>query len=513
MPINLAQYINPGAPGPMVDITAPYRQWQQQNLQEDQLTEQKRQTDIQAAHQSRVSDDINSRFAVEHGQQSDQNRYETESNRYKQQQALLHKARTSAAEGRWNEVESMLGTLKSLGANVGREMDAQGRPVYRLQEGQAPTAPGEDYFSIQQKIQAGHGGMQVPRLEVNRFDNYLGTAQEETRPNIVPNPSIDPQAAQPSVEDQVNQSPTETEIQGNQGYDPYEINSSQLAKMNEARMGPMLEGLRRAFPDRYQGNAESLFGGIRALGGSPESTLEMLQKPLDTASRTWNSEMSSEGQMARAGMSQSGRQDSQDRMLVNDGERAAERVSKQYGVDAAVSNSIEMNQIAEQLLSDNPNANADGVKALLSMREGNRLTDKDFNIGVTGLASNFEQLKAAVQHVYVNGLTADQKSNFRELVRMFQDGNKRRIASGSKQMLNYIDKLRTEPERYGAFRSITGRIPQEFLPQEFLDYDPATGNFGGQRAPSGSSYRASANVAVPVAPAGESESDDLSEFE
>lgn len=508
--INLLQYVNPGNPSPRTDVTSGYRQWLQLGLERERQREAERSNLAQESHQTRVSDDINSRFAVQQGQQRSDRQYEVDATRFNQQKVLLQKARTAAAEGRWNEVESMMGTLKSLGANVNRELGPDGKPSYRLEEGTAPGVTGDTYESVQQKIHQGRGFVPYERIQVNRFDNSLGTAKELTRPDVLPNPSTDPQEA---TSQQQPIGTTQQEQSSTQEYDPYALNTSELQKMNELRLNPLFSGLKGAFPYRYQDNAESLFRGVGAIGASPEGTLEMLQKPLDTASRTWNAEMSSEGQMARAGISQSGRQDSQDRMLVNDGERAAERVSKQYGVDQAVSNTIEMQQIAEQLLSDNPNANADGVKALLSMREGNRLTDKDFNIGVTGLASNFEQLKATVEHVYVNGLTADQKSNFRELVRMFQDGNKRRIAGGSKQMLNYISKLRTEPERYGAFRSITGRIPPEFLPQEFLEYDPSTGNFGGQRAPSSSSYRNSVNIAVPASPSTETESDDLSEFE
>lgn len=502
---NLSQFVNPGNPLPQIDITSGYRQWQAQRLNEAQLAEQKRQAEVNAAHQSRVSDDINSRFAIEQGQQTADKQYESESNRFKQQQILLSKARASAAEGRWNEVESMMGTLKSLGANVDRTLDTNGRPSYRLEEGSAPSISGPSFDSVQQQIQRGHG-YQAPagRLEVNRFDTPLGTAAESTRPQVEVNPSQDPQ--------QATQQPQEQQ-QSSSSFDPYALKYEELNKMNAMRLDPMLEHLKRAFPDRYQSNAEELFTGIRAMGASPEGTLEALQKPLDTASRTWNAEMSSEGQMARAGISQSGRQDSQDRLLVNDGEKAAEGIAKEYGVQAAVSNIIEMQQIEQQLMANNANSNGDGVKALLSMREGNRLTDKDFNIGVTGIASNLEQLKTAMQRVYTNGLTESQKSNFRELIKMFQDGNKRRIAGGAKKMMHYIKRLRSEPERYGAYRKFTGVIPEEYWPEEVRNQDAAENSFGGRSAPRSSSTRKSVNVTAPTTQQAVDGAEELDEFQ
>lgn len=508
--MNLAQYVNPGNPLPNIDITGAYRQWQAQHLNEDQLAEQKRQFDLNQAQQDsqfaqeqglreRSADDVNARFGLELGEKTNARGYDQESNRYKLQQSLLSKARQAGAEGRWNEVESMLGTLKELGADVGREMDHEGKPVYHLQGGNAPTASGETFQSALGQINHNRGSQQPyqfnpeqPQLSVpgrSPFDTNIGTISQSVSPNVPPDVFQNTQG--PSEEAGYQSRPSSS-------FDPYEINSSQLQKMNEMRLRPLMEGIEGAFPNRFQPQINSLLGGIAALGSSPEGYLEHLQKPMDTAARLMSSEMTAEGQMARAGISQSGKEDSQSRLLVNDGEKSAERVAKEYGVTNAVSNSIEMQQIAEQLMSDNPNGNADGIKALLSMREGNRLTDKDFNIGATGLASNFTQLATALTRVYRDGLTPDQKSNFAGLIKNFQDGNRRRIQAGSKAMMNYVRKLRTEPERYGAWRHITGSIPDEYLPQELKDWDPAKNSFGGQRSPGGSGKRKSVTVTAPT---------------
>lgn len=519
MPVNfdLSAYVNPVQVLPNIDITGAYRQWQEHHLNEKRLDEQKRQFNESEernkyqfgqtqAHAERVSDDINSRFALTQGENTNQKGYAQQSEKFKQQQSLLAKARAAVAENRWNEVESYMGTLRALGASVDRTLDQEGRPSYRLQEGEPPSVTGETFQSSIAKINQNRTGS-------NPFDTSLGTVSQSVQQSAGPpttlegseGPSVQPQPMIPGTntpDETLNaplntEPPTTSEGSGSQAYDPYAIDSRTIGTMNALRMDPLLAGIEGAFPNRFQPQIRSLTEGMRALGASPEGTLDMMQKPMDTAARLMSSEMAAEGQMARAGITQTGKQDSQERLLKKDGENAAKEVSKNYGVSSAVSNTIEMQQIHEQLMSDDPNANADGVKALLSMREGNRLTDKDFNIGVTGIASNFQQLKQAVERVYINGLTPDQKSNFNQLIQMFNDGNKRRIQAGSKKMLNYLKKLDTDAERRGAYRYIIGLIPEDYLPEEVRSWEP-TQTFGGKSSVPNRSNRTSVSVTAPT---------------
>lgn len=497
--INLGQYINQGGNAPLQDITASYRQWQQQRLQEAQLAEQQRQFDLNEAqqndqfgqtmgHQRRVSDDINTRFAVEQGQQRDSRQYEVDANRFKQQQVLLQKARSAAADNRWNEVESLLGTLKSLGANVDRSLDAEGRPSYRLQEGSAPNVTGETFDSIQQKFQVGR----------NPFAARLGQEVIDTRvtPQAAPNPQTDPQEQVPQTQTQPEQTPPQASNAS--GYDPYAMNSNELGRMNQLRLDPMLEGLKGSVPYRYQGNAESLFGGIRSLGASPESTLEMLQKPFDTASRTWNAEMGSEGQMARAGIAASGQASTEARMRENEAVRRAEQRAKDVGLRQAVDDNLEYDEVIAKINArGNPSAQADAVKHLISLREGGRITDQDFKIGMSGVASDIQQAKERVTHIFVNGLSEDQISNFNAMLKLMKEGNRRRIKSGFLKLKDYTNAFRYEPERYAIYNYIRGAIPQEMWDDDIRKWDPSM-SLGGEIPRQQSGQRKSVNVTAPT---------------
>lgn len=501
---DLSRYVNPANPSGLVDVTSGYRQWAGQHLNERQEAAQEsqfaqnqaRQTsefDQNLAHQNRVSDDINARFGLQLGENTTQRGFEQQSQKYKQQQTLLAKARVAAAEGRWNEVESYMGTLKELGANVNRTLDDEGRPSYRLEAGQAPSPTGETFESSQEKINRSRLNPYETSLGTSALQAQLGSSSQYTQPYThglsasqpaAPHDTLAPQpAANPQVDSQQQQPQQEIHSPGpgdsQQPYDPYQMNTSELQRMNNLRLDPIEEGIRGAFPNRFQGQIGSLLHGMRSMGTSPEGYLEQLQKPMDTAARLMGAELNAEGNMAKAGIQAGGQANTEARMRENEAYKRAEQAAKDYGVRGAIDNSIEMKQIHEQLMSDNPNANADGVKALLSMREGNRLTDKDFDIGVSGYASNWDMARQQLTRVYHTGLTADQKSHFNQLIRMFLAGNQRRIQEGSKKLVQYMNTFRNEPERYGVFNYIRGRIPDEYVTPELMAADPSQ-NFGGR---------------------------------
>src|SRR6476620_411108 len=531
--INLSQFINPVTQGPG-DITAGLRQWQAQHLDEARLQEQQRQFDQNQARQNsefsqeqqyknRVSNDINARFGLELGEKTNLRGYEQESSRYKQQLELLNKARFSASQGRWNEVEAMMGSLKELGANVGRSMDQDGKPIYHLQAGQEPTASGESFESSMAKLNGNQGqsgyqfdasSPQITQQQKSPFDNSLGTTSYQFNAN---QPTISQQSQHPQ---QPQQHPTtvdqdlnhiQQELDGQvtigpqasqqpqqeQQFDPYAINSSQLNQMNEYRLQPLIKGLTESFPNRFQPQIQSFMGGMHGLGYSPEGFLTAMQKPLDTVTHLMGAELNAEGQMARANIGQSGHEDTQSRLLANDASSAAQRVLKEYGIKDAVDNSLNMDKVRTLILSDNRNANAQGIKELIKMVEGSRITDKDVDIAASGYASDWEQAKQRTERVYKDGLTADQKSNFNHMIDMYQTSNKFRIGTASKKLVNYLKKFRTEAERYGAYRELMGSIPDEYLPDEVRNWDPSR-DFGGQRAVTNQGGSRSVSVTAPT---------------
>lgn len=505
--LNLSQFVTPFAPSAGPDITAGLRQWQAQHLDEARLQEQQRQFNQEETrkesefsqelgYKNRVSNDINSRFSLEQGEKTNARGYEQEQGRYQKQLELLNKARFSASQGRWNEVESMLGSLKELGANVGRSMDQDGKPIYHLEAGQQPSASGETFNSAINKINGNQGQQESPyqfnpeqptisqQPQKSPFDTQLGTTGYQFNPS---QPTISQNNPEPSQEPSQQQTPA---------FDPYEINSSQLNQMNESRLRPLMEGIENAFPNRFQPQIGALLHGIGALGTSPESYLIALQKPMDTAAHLMGAELNAEGQMARAGMSQSNSESSQDRLLANDGRTAAQRVLKEYGIKDAVDNSLNMDKVRTLIMSNNRNANAQGIKELIKMVEGSRITDKDFDIAASGYASDWEQASQRLTRVYQDGLTPSQKSNFNHMIEMYQSSNKVRIGTAAKKLTNFISKFRTEPERYGAYNEVMGGIPDEYLPDEIREWDPSR-NFGGRRAKP-TSQSSSVSVTAPT---------------
>jgi hypothetical protein len=185
-------------------------------------------------------------------------------------------------------------------------------------------------------------------------------------------------------------------------------------------------------------------------------------------------------------------------LLANDGDTAAQRVLKEYGIKDAVDNSLNMDKVNEMILSDNRNANAQGIKELIKMVEGSRITDKDFDIAASGYASDWAQAAQRLTRVYQDGLTPDQKANFRHMIQMYQQSNRARIGAASKKLTGFLKQLRTEPERYGAYRAFMGSIPYDAIPDDLRKFDPSTGTFGGRSSPSGQNKSKSATATAPT---------------
>ncbi len=535
MPIgpNLGQFINPVNPS-IVDVTAGLRQWQAQHLDEARLQEQERQFNQNQARQNsefsqeqqyknRSLNDVNARFGLELQERTNKDSDALALGRYNKQLELLNKARASASQGRWNEVEAMMGSLKELGANVGRSTDQDGKPIYHLEAGAAPDLSGENFQQIMGHInqnenpgyQFNPNQPQISTAQKSPFDNSLGTTSyqfNQNQPQITQQPvqqpaqpttSVDQDVAhiQQELDGQVPIGPQDNPQQPqpqSQAFDPYAINSAQLNQMNESRLQPLMKGLEESFPNRFQPQISSLLQGMHGLGYSPEGYLTALQKPMDTVAHLMGAELNAEGHMARANIGQSGHEDTQSRLLANDGRSAAQRVLKEYGIKDAVDNSLNMDKVRSLILSDNRNANAQGIKELIKMVEGSRITDKDFDIAASGYASDWAQASQRLTRVYQDGLTADQKSNFNHMIDMYQSSNKFRIGTAAKKLTSYVGKFRTEPERYGAYSEIMGSIPDDYLPDEVKNWDPSR-NFGGQKAVTNQGAKRPVSVTAPTA--------------
>lgn len=517
--IDLGRYINPGNAIPQVDIAAGLRWAAEQNLRREQTEQQGRQfatTDSRVkqehqdemARQQRVEADTNSRFALTLDQQENMKNQELKAAQSQKRLALTQKAREAVAKGDWNTASALSGTLADLGTKVDITQNPDGTPNYRFENPEEKAQDQQSFQSIMQSINGNRGSVNQSAhqpvsplfTEKNPFDTLPGQSALSA-PDQQLSQELQ-QSAQPTL-DALGESPTEAPAQEQQQpqgqIDPRSLNSQQLGSWNSMRLDPVLQGIEESFPFRFQSNIRPMLQSYKSMQMDPESTLDQLQKPLDTAAGLYRGEMAAEGQMARSSIGQGGQQSSEARMRENEAWRRAQIKAKEIGVNTAIDNQLEFDTIREKINSSDPNSQADAIKQLINLREGNRITDQDFKIAVEGIASNWEQLKFAVEKVYHTGLNDLQKHRFNSMLDVSQREFDKRIRAGAAKLRSFKKAFRFEPERYGVENYIRGTFPEKYWDDEAANFDPMSPQGGmNPRVPSGNSSSRSVTVTAPT---------------
>lgn len=466
MAINFSQYTNPFIQRTDLN-TDPIFKYAQYNLEQKRLAEQ-------VAHQNRVASDINTRFAIEQGDKATNREFELAQQNKAKTDKLLMAARTAVSQGNWNVADSLIGPLAELGVKVDRQQDAQGRPIYRFQAPDFAAPAGETYESAAGKLNI--PGVSSPPVQPNQSSPDTTRQDQLEQPQATPQPSptrsdvIEQTAPDASGDIQSDAQPVE---QQQSPFDPFKLDSGEFARINSMRLDPVLKGIESGFPNRFQPLVGSYLESLKSLNMSPEATLDQGQKPLDTMARLYGAQLNSEANMARASLGAQSGESSDARIREQQARTFGQQTMKNIGVQDALDNQLEFEEIRRKLNStNNPNANADGIKQLLAMREGGRITDKDFDIAAVGYASGWDQVTTALQRTIVTGLTDLQRLRFNQMLDTAQKGFDKRIRTGMQKLKNLKQSYRYEPERYGIETYIRANIPEQYWDEETRNFSP-----------------------------------------
>lgn len=459
---------------------------QERQFQQTHALNQQQHSDT-VAHQNRVASDINTRFALTSEQEYNKQLAE----RDHIARNLVDKTRQLVAAGNLNAVEANLGSLQDLGVKVDKTMNPDGTPSYRFEY--QPKVYGRDADSSIDFINAGQPGTNP---NVDRSGLQLTRPSME---NQFQSPFTSSIGTTPTYQEKSQQSAPTSSPEPTSGYDPNTMNVGMLRTMNEQRLNPVLKGIEESFPLRFQSNIRPFLESIPSLGYSPEGALDAMQKPLDTISRLYGSELNAEGNMARASISQGTASNSEERLREVDAKNRAEKLAHDTGLFNEVKFMRQTDSLKQRINSGNQNAQADAIKELIALREGGRITDQDFTIGLGGIGSNISQLRDLILKVGIDGLNEYQLMRFNQMLDMLHDKAERNVAGGMKQMRTFRNSFRYEPERYAVDNWIAGAIPEALKDEEATKFDPQR-NAGGTKVKRAQSQRSSSSVAVPAAP-------------
>lgn len=504
--INLRPYVNPGNAVPGVDIAAGLRWLGDQEMQRSRMAQQQSQFDTtesranrehtdQVAHEQRIEHDINSRFGV--ALEDKQRERDTQEAIAKTKQAiqLTNLARTAVAKGDWNTAEGLSGTLADLGVHVKKGLNPDGTPWYRFENPHEHQQYGESFDQIMNKVNGQNTGVPQPGEQTSGQPDIPNPQSEQSH---TPNPYDGVLPGRHEVDAPPVQAKPQPAVAAvtDESSDPYRMDASQLGRMNSMRLDPILQGIQGAFPGRFQSQIGSLLDSYKSLNADPQTTLDQLQKPMDTAARLYGAELGAEGNMARASIGQGGQASTEARMRENEAVNRAQDKAVKTGLYDQVKAHNQFASIRARMLSKNPAAQADAVKEMIGLREGGRITDQDFQIGFQGIASNIDQLKSKLASVYQSGLKDWQVANLVSSIDMIQKNNEGLLKRGAQDMANYAQSFRYEPEVYGVNNWIRGNLPQEYWPENIQKFNPQA-NAGGRpvRTPNVTS---SASVTAPT---------------
>lgn len=498
--INLRPYVNPGNAVPGVDIAAGLRWLGDQEMQRSRMAQQQSQFDTtegrvnrehadQVAHEQRIEHDINARFGVSLEDHQRERDSKIQLERQQKAIALTNTARAAVAKGDWNAAEGLSGTLADLGVHVNKGLNPDGTPWYRFENPHEHQQTGESFDQIMSKVT---GSAQQPTEQISAPQAQPNVQQlDQSNPydGMLPGRHAEELPAQ-------SQEPAQQQSQVPPEQDPYRMDASQLSRMNSMRLDPILSGIQGAFPGRFQSQIGNLLQGYKSLNADPNTTLDQLQKPMDTAARLYGAELGAEGNMARASIGQGGQASTEARMRENEAVNRAQDKAVKTGLYDQVKAHNQFASIRARMLSKNPAAQADAVKEMIGLREGGRITDQDFQIGFQGIASNIDQLKSKLASVYQSGLKDWQVANLVSSIDMIQKNNEGLLKRGAQDMANYAQSFRYEPEVYGVNNWIRGNLPQEYWPENIQKFNPQA-NAGGRpvRTPNVTS---SASVTAPT---------------
>lgn len=523
MPFNPSQFVTQVRPFEQPDFGKLFRDFAAQELEKKRVADQEsqfQQTNTrlqdygnrQLNLQSQEEQNKNVRFATEASNKANEENYKLDQAKYQQLTKLASDTRGLIAKGKWNEAYSNLGTLKDLGANVNVATDEKGMPVFDIQVPEYKGTKLEaDYNTIQgrfnnpsqsQNQQTVTKPQDSPLFTAkNPFETQLGTASD----SVTGQPGKDSGVAEPEHNGKLpgntnaTQAPVQAEESGapklNQ-MNPNQLSTSFLSNMTSQRLNPILSGIQNAIPERFRGEAGNLINSFSSLGAPPEDTLKAMQKPLDTAAGLYRGQMAAESANARASMSEGGHESTEARQRENAATALVDKKAKEFGLNDAVSNNLEADDIMRKISSGNPQAQVDGVKQLIAMHEGHRISDKDFELAAKGMPSKAEDLQLWVQGLYTSGLKASQKEGFLKMLQMSKLNNQTKIKNAQKQLKNFATKgFRYAPERYAAYKYIVGSVPEDSLDPEIMNWDPTQDSLGGvQVGGGGTKKKASKSV-------------------
>jgi hypothetical protein len=433
MPIDISSLINPFSPLRDRDPTKSYRAFrelgqrdkqlgdarlaQTENLSQQQLEEQGRDTRLGAKHEQEMR-----LLSTERGYAMD----DAARKGIRQLEQVFNSGDYAAAI-------AMLPSLKRLGVNVDVRTGEGGRP---------------------QLILGGGGQARAPQ----------DTSAEVAPPEYeLPAPSIQEVVGDEAPPEEAQGAPP-TRESGSGGGSPVSLDAETLERLKNERWRGVTSGLSRAMPGRYRPQQLGLFDAAAATNAPLKNRLAMVTKQGAEPFRMTRHMEGQEGANYRAGVMSGYRDDSRELQHRKYASGQVDEMLRRQGVPKAIENYSQIRNTAQMFESGREEGQAMAIKTLIGMVESGRITDKDYELGKHGLSSFFRQVYNQGREMIKGGLSPDQLDNFKNLTAIVAKRDAEKLRNAAKNVYGYVSNLPYTEEREEAAAVIKGIVPREFQP-------------------------------------------------
>lgn len=271
------------------------------------------------------------------------------------------------------------------------------------------------------------------------------------------------------------------------GLDPYTIDPEKVRQRNSKSLQPFLGGVADAAGSRFKGRIEAINKHVESLNLPPADAIKVTEKLYGEIFAQMRSEVTAEGQsgrLAQMGEHQQSIRDDKSRQF------AVARINKLTDNDSlkATKQKLTAGREAQRLIPDahrNGNSANALIETIYRMKNTGVMTDKDFERSSAGVQSLWGMIqKGALNKLLRGGGGFDPTTvaELKELVdtSMTSHDETMRIAASSlirgyRSAPNPIEK-----EEFG--RAIVQFLPEEYLPEEFVEPWMERARQGGQGA-------------------------------
>lgn len=256
--------------------------------------------------------------------------------------------------------------------------------------------------------------------------------------------------------------------------DPYTIDPRKVRAGNQERLQDYMEGVRLAMPSRFAPRLEAINKYVSSLGLPPDEALKLVQPMYNEIFAMARAELTAEGQAGRLeqmGAHQQSIRDDKSRQF------AVARINKLVDSDSLKETKKKLTA-GREAYKYIPDAHRNGnsanalIETIYRMKNTGVMTDKDFERSRDGIQSLWGKIKKGLLNGLIHpggGFDPTTVADLKELIDTAMAANRETMGIARDSLYRAYQAAPNDIEREEFERAIRSFLPEEYLPDEFVE--------------------------------------------